>query len=89
MLAIPRRYSHFVFGVLQSGLTCAIAAAIASYPFIEAGGFVQNWIVSWLISWITMLPVVLAAAPALRSLSVRLTRDERLPVGASQHAQDR
>ena len=41
MLAIPRRYSHFVFGVLQSGLTCAIAAAIASFPFIKAGGFVQ------------------------------------------------
>ena len=88
MLAIPRRYSHFVFGVLQSGLTCAIAAAIASFPFIKAGGFVYHWIVSWLISWVAMLPVVLAAAPALRSLSVRLTRDESLPVGASQHTHD-
>jgi hypothetical protein len=75
MLAIPRRYSHFVFGLLQSGLTCAIAAAIASFPFIKAGGFLHNWIVSWLVSWVTMLPVVLAAAPSLRSLSVRLTRD--------------
>ena len=88
MLAIPRRYSHFVFGVIQSGLTCAIAAAIASFPFIEAGGFVRNWIVSWLIAWVTMLPVVLAAAPAIRSLAVRLTRDDGLPVGASQHAHD-
>ena len=33
MLGIPRRYSHFVFGVIQSGLTSAIAAAIASLPF--------------------------------------------------------
>jgi hypothetical protein len=41
-----------------------------------------------LISWVIMLPVVLTAAPALRSLSVRLTRDEDLPVGASQHAHD-
>lgn len=88
MLAIPRRYSHFVFGVLQSGLTCAIAAAIASFPFIKAGGFVHNWLVSWLVSWVMMLPVVLAAAPALRSLSVRLTRDDDLPVGASEHAHD-
>jgi hypothetical protein len=41
-----------------------------------------------LISWVAMLPVVLAAAPAIRSLSERLTREDRLPVGASQHAHD-
>jgi hypothetical protein len=76
MLAIPRRYSHFAFGVIQSGLTCAIAAAIASFPFIKTGGFVQNWLLSWLISWITMLPLVLVAAPAIRSLSMLLTREE-------------
>ena len=84
MLAIPRRYSHFVFGVLQSGLTCAIAAAIASFPFIKAGGFVQNWLISWLVSWLMMLPVVLAAAPALRSLSVKLTRDEAATANSSK-----
>ena len=76
MLAIPRRYSHFVFGVIQSGLTCAIAAAIASFPFIETGGFIQNWLLSWLISWMAMLPLVLVAAPAIRSLSILLTREE-------------
>ena len=76
MLAIPRRYSHFVFGVIQSGLTCAIAAAIASFPFIGSGGFIQNWLLSWLISWMTMLPLVLVAAPAIRSLSLLLTREE-------------
>jgi hypothetical protein len=76
MFAIPRRYSHFVFGVIQSGLTCAIAAAIASFPFIGTGGFIQNWLLSWLISWMTMLPLVLVAAPAIRSLSIRLTREE-------------
>ena len=31
MFGIPRRYSHYVFGVIQSGLTCAVAAAIASF----------------------------------------------------------
>src|SRR5216683_7795586 len=25
MLGIPRRFSHFVYGFIQSGLTCAIA----------------------------------------------------------------
>jgi hypothetical protein len=31
---------------------------------------------SWVISWVTMLPLVLAAAPAIRALSIRLTREE-------------
>jgi hypothetical protein len=74
MLAIPRRYSHFVFGVIRSGLTCAVA--IASFPLIETGGFIQNWLLSWLISWTAMLPLVLVAAPAIRSLSILLTREE-------------
>lgn len=76
MLRIPRRYTHFVFGVIQSGLTSLIAAGIASVPALARGQFWQNWIISWLIAWATMLPVVLLAAPAIRSLSVALTRDE-------------
>jgi hypothetical protein len=76
MLAIPRRFSHFVFGVLQSGLTCLIAAGIASLPSMVAGHFLWNWLVSWLVSWIAMLPVVLLAAPAIRLLAHALTREE-------------
>jgi hypothetical protein len=77
MLPIPRRYSHFVFGVIQSGLTSFIAAGIASFPSLARGGFLQNWLLSWLIAWATMLPVVLLAAPAIRSLAVALTREEK------------
>jgi uncharacterized protein DUF2798 len=76
MPAIPRRYSHFVFGFIQSGLTCAVAAAIASFPLLRTGEFVTNWLPSWLISWMAMLPLVMAAAPAIRSLSILLTREE-------------
>jgi Protein of unknown function (DUF2798) len=76
MLGIPRRYTHFVFGVIQSGLTSLIAAGIASVPALASGKFVQNWLVSFLVAWVTMLPVVLLAAPAIRSLAVALTRDE-------------
>ena len=75
MLGIPRRFSHFVFGFIQSGLTCAVAAAIASYPFWSAGSFVSHWLQSWLIAWIMMLPIVLFAAPAIRSLTHILTRE--------------
>lgn len=75
MLRIPRRYSHFVFGVIQSGLTSLIAAAVASYPFLQTGHFVRNWMGSWLISWVMMMPAVLFAAPIIRALADLLTRE--------------
>jgi FtsH-binding integral membrane protein len=77
MLKIPRRYSHYVFGVIQSGLTCAVAAAIASYPLMGEGKFVSHWLMSWLIAWLTMLPVVLFAAPYIQKASDALTGGER------------
>ena len=76
MLGIPRRYSHFVYGVIQSGLTCAIAAAIASFHFVADGTFIIHWAWSGLLAWLTMLPVVLFAAPAIRKLTHAITRDE-------------
>jgi hypothetical protein len=76
MFAIPRRYSHFVFGVIQSGLTSFVAAGIASLSSLATGHFLWNWFASWLISWVAMAPLVLLAAPAIRSLSLALTRDE-------------
>ncbi|MBR0718188.1 DUF2798 domain-containing protein [Bradyrhizobium liaoningense] len=75
MLGIPRRYSHFVFSVIQSGLTCAIASAVASYPALATQQFVAHWLLAWLVSWAAMLPVVLLAAPMIRSVSLRLTRE--------------
>lgn len=91
MLGIPRRYSHFVFGIIQSGLTSLVAAGIASLPAERAMVFVAHWMVSWLIAWAAMVPVVLLAAPAIRAVSLRLTREERgtgrhekTPLGESQ-----
>lgn len=75
MLSIPRRYSHFVFGGIQSGLTCLVAAGIASYPSLETNEFLEHWLVSWLVAWLTMLPVVVVAAPAIRTVSLWLTRE--------------
>lgn len=77
MLGIPRRFSHFVFGIIQSGLTCAIAAAIASYPFFAEGSFIKHWLQSWVLAWILMLPVVVFAAPGIRTLTNALTREEQ------------
>jgi hypothetical protein len=76
MLGIPRRYDHFVYGVIQSGLTCAIASAVASFPFLAARSFITHWFQSWLVSWLLLLPIVLVAAPAIRKLAHILTREE-------------
>jgi hypothetical protein len=76
MFGIPRRYSHFVFGTIQAGLTSLIAAGIASTPFTHQGQFLSHWLLSWLISWAAMLPIVLFAAPAIRTLSILLTKEE-------------
>jgi hypothetical protein len=35
MFGIPRRFSHFIFAVIQAGLTCLIAAGVASLPSIN------------------------------------------------------
>ncbi len=75
MLGISRRHSHFVFAVVQSGLTCLIAAAIASYPLLASGQFLRYWLVSWLLAWATMLPIVVLAAPVIRSIADFLTRE--------------
>jgi FtsH-binding integral membrane protein len=76
MLRISRRYSHFVYGVIQSGLTCAIAAGVANVPFLEQGAFLSHWLRSGLMAWALMLPVVLFAAPGIRKLTHLLTREE-------------
>jgi len=76
MLGIPRHYSHFVFGAIQSGLASMIASGIASFALLAVGNFFRNWLASWFISWALMLPLVLIAAPAIRALSLALTRDE-------------
>lgn len=73
MLRIPRRHGHFVFGVIQSGLTSAIAAAIACAPFLAESTFLEHWLLSWMVAWATMTPIVLLAAPAIRRLVILLT----------------
>ncbi len=77
MLGIPRRYSHFVFGAIQAGLTSLFAAGIASLPSLETGRFLFQWLFSWLIAWGAILPLVLFAAPFIRSLALLLTKEER------------
>ena len=76
MPGIPRRYSHFIFAVIQSGLTSLIAAGVASLPVVTVGRFLMHWGVAWVVSWAVMLPVVVLAAPFIRFVSHWLTTGE-------------
>jgi hypothetical protein len=76
-IRISERHSHLVFGLIQSAITCAIAAGIASIPFMETGSFAVHWAKAWAISWVSMLPVVILAAPFIRALVDRFVRDSK------------
>jgi hypothetical protein len=76
VLLIPRRYSHFVFGLVQAGLTSLVASGIASSRSTTAGEFLYAWVSSGPISWCALIPIVLIAAPVIRFLWLVVTRDE-------------
>jgi hypothetical protein len=65
-----------LYGVIQSGLTSAIAAAIASFDFLTGRSFLIHWLHSWLIAWVLMLPIVLFAAPIIRRLTLFLAQED-------------
>jgi Protein of unknown function (DUF2798) len=73
-MLVPKRYGYFVFGFIQSGFTCAVAAGIASVPFLGQGMFASQWLKSWLIAWVIMTPFVLLAAPLINKAVDALTR---------------
>ena len=74
MLKFPKEHAHLVYGVLQSGLTCAVASGITSLGAISWQLFLAHWLKSWALSWAFMLPVVVLASPFIRELASRLTR---------------
>jgi hypothetical protein len=73
LFSLPKRYGHFAFSVIQSFLTSAVAAAIA-HSTDDAAAFLGHWTRSWLLSWVTVLPIVLLAAPAIQRLVDRASR---------------
>nr|WP_081602594.1 MULTISPECIES: DUF2798 domain-containing protein [Afipia] len=67
---------HFVYGMIQSGITSGVASGIASLNALEEGGFFTRWSKAWLISWIIMVPFVLLAAPLIRRLTLLVVADD-------------
>lgn len=74
-MLIPARYSHLTFGVIQSGLTSGVSAAVASAPFWPQQTFMSHWLSSWSISWLIMLPIVILAAPVIRGFVQKMTSE--------------
>jgi Protein of unknown function (DUF2798) len=66
---IPGNYSHFVYGVIQSGITSAVATGITCLP----QSTFRYWAISWLLSWAAMIPVVFCLAPVIRKIVDRIT----------------
>jgi hypothetical protein len=76
MKKLPRRFGHFVYGTIQSGLTSGVASGIASAGYLEEGIFLPRWVNAWVVSWAVMMPLVLLAAPLIRRLTLLIAHDE-------------
>jgi len=72
---LPRRYAHFLFAIIQSRITSAIASAIAFFRVATDASLISDWSISWLAAWATMVPIVLFAAPVIKSVANSLTQE--------------
>jgi hypothetical protein len=79
MARLPRRYAPFVYGIVQAGLTTAVATAIATYQLTGiCVQFFVRWACSWSLAWLTMLPVVIGLAPVIQRAVAALTAPDAL-----------
>jgi hypothetical protein len=78
MKPLPKRFAPFVYGLIQAGITTAVATAISTHQLAYADmQFVRFWIGCWALSWATMLPVVLLVAPLIQRAVIALTEPHR------------
>ena len=75
-LKVPKKYHHLVYGVIQSGITCAVASGISSYGAVALEQYLEYWFRSWIVSWVFMLPVVVLASPYIRKLANKFTHND-------------
>jgi len=73
MACLPQRYAPFVYGIIQAGVTTAIASAVATLQLTGGVQFFARWAYSWSLSWLTMLPVVIGIAPLIQRAVAALT----------------
>ena len=77
MARLPQRYAPFVHGIVQAGITTAVASAIATLQLTGLGmQFFARWAWSWSLAWLTMLPVVVALSPLIHRAVLALTTSD-------------
>ncbi|MDZ5435185.1 DUF2798 domain-containing protein [Pseudomonas fluorescens] len=76
MRRLSPRYRQHATGVIQSAITCAIAAAIASPSGLSPDALLVYWFKAWLLAWATLIPFVLLATPLIKRLATLLVEDE-------------
>ena len=55
-----------------------MATAIAVYPIAHSVlEFVERWVLAWGIAWLTMLPVVVLAAPYIHRAVMRFFEPDK------------
>jgi len=70
------RYAPILFGFLLSGMMSFVVSGIATLRAIGAiEGFVGVWISAWIPSWTAAFPTALTAAPVVRRLVGKVTRE--------------
>jgi hypothetical protein len=71
---IPRRFAPMIYGVMQAGITSAIATAIAIQKIGATDEpLIGQWFTAWLLAWLTMLPVVIFISPFIQRAVLALT----------------
>jgi hypothetical protein len=60
--------------MIQSGITTAVATAVAIFRDAQQVSDLAAWGRSWLLSWILMIPIVLFAAPIIKRLTSLVVR---------------
>jgi hypothetical protein len=74
MLPIPARHAHFIFAIVQAGVSTGFATAVATFNAVAlTNGFLTRWLTSWAVAWAMVVPIVLLAAPFIQAFAARMT----------------
>lgn len=77
-LMIPKRFAPMTYGIIQAGITSAVATTIATWQAPAVGvNPVWYWVSCWGLSWLAMLPVVILVSPLIQRAVMALTEPAR------------
>lgn len=67
MRRLPKHHAPFIYGIIQSAITTAIAIAITTHQLAgRSMDFLWSWLASWGLSWLSMLPIVILVSPLIQ-----------------------